>query len=165
VSRRAPLFARWNFNTTAALGCFLLGLAILLLVPSQVDEPPRFFGQTSSGISPKLFPRLAAIGLMAIGALYFVASFRMAERGAFGDMPRGAYLNVLFVLAAMALYVALLRPLGYVLSSALVATTISLFYGSRNPVGVAAVGLGAPLAIYYLFTRWLTVSLPPFPWG
>jgi hypothetical protein len=61
-------------------------------------------------------------------------------------------------------YVALLRPLGYALSSALVATGISLYYGSRSVVGIAIVGVVAPLAIFYLFTRGLSVSLPPFPW-
>jgi hypothetical protein len=165
MSRARGLLARWNFNTAVALGCVVLGATIWLLIPSQVDEPPVFFGQASSGISPKLFPRLAAAGFMATGALYFVASFRMDERSSFRDLPAAAYLNLLVVLVAMVLYVALLRPLGYALSSALTATAISLYYGSRNPVGIALVGLGAPLAIYYLFARWLSVSLPPFPWG
>jgi hypothetical protein len=165
MSRARSLLGRWNYNSGVALGCIALGVAIWLLVPSQVDEPPVFFGQASSGISPKLFPKIAAGGFIVIGALYFVASFRMEERSSFRDLPATAYVNLLVVLVAMVLYVALLRPLGYALSSALVATAISLYYGSRNVLGIAIVGIGAPLAIYYLFTRWLSVSLPPFPWG
>jgi putative tricarboxylic transport membrane protein len=165
MSRRpGSLFARWNFNTGVALGCIALGAAIWLLVPSQVDEPLVLFGQSSSGMSPKLFPRIAAVGFMLIGALYLLASFRMEERSTFRDLPWGAYVNLAVVLVAMVGYVALLRPLGYALSSALVATGISLYYGSRSVVGIAIVGVVAPLAIFYLFTRGLSVSLPPFPW-
>ncbi|MDZ5696627.1 tripartite tricarboxylate transporter TctB family protein [Chelativorans sp. M5D2P16] len=156
---------RASYNTVVALGCIALGVAVWLMIPYQVQEPPAIFGQNSSGISPTLFPRIAAIGFILIGALYFVASLRMNEPNPFRELPALAYGNLAVVLVAMVLYVALLRPLGYALSSALVASAISLYYGSRNVFGIAFVGVVAPLAIYYLFTRMLTVSLPPFPWN
>lgn len=156
---------RFNFNSIAALACIALGVAIWLLVPYQVAEPPSFFGRSSAGVSPKLFPQVIAIGFVIIGAFYLVASFRMDEPNGFVGLPRSAYVNLGFVLLAMIAYVALLRPIGYVASSILVATTISLYYGSRNPVGIGITGFAAPVAIYYLFTRFLSVSLPPFPWG
>ena len=81
------------------------------------------------------------------------------------DTGVSAYVNLAVVLAAMLAYVALLRPLGYVATSMGVATAISFYYGSRNLVGIGLTGIAAPLAIYYLFTRFLSVSLPPFPWG
>ncbi len=155
---------RLNFNTAVAIGCILLGAAIWILVPYQVDEPPALFGQ-SPGMSPQLFPRIAAIGFVVIGGLYLVTSLRMDELSTFRELPASAYLNLAVVIALMVAYVVLLRPLGYALSSMLVATSISLYYGSRNIFGIAVVGFCAPLAIYYLFTRMLHVSLPPLPWG
>lgn len=160
---RGPL-RRPGYNTVVALGCMALGVAVWIMIPYQVQQPPAIFGQNSSGISPTLFPRLAAVGFVLVGAIYFVASLRMDEPNPFRELPASAYLNLAVVLVAMILYVALLKPLGYALSSALVATAISLYYGSRNVFGIAFVGVAAPLAIYYLFTRMLTVSLPPFPW-
>ncbi len=156
---------RLNFNTVVALGCILLGIAIWFLIPYQVQKPPTFLGQNSSGLSPALFPRLAAAGFVVVGLAYLVLSFRMYERSTLRELPASAYVNLAVLLAVMIVYVALLRPLGYVLSSMLVATGIALYYGSRNAFGIAAVGVAAPLAIYFLFTRMLTVSLPPFPWG
>lgn len=165
LSQPGGILARVNFNSGVAVACILLGLAIWLLVPYQVAEPPRFFGRSSVGISPRLFPQLLAIGFMLIGALYLFASLRMTEVSGFRGLPLSAYVNLAVILVAMIAYVALLRPIGYVASSILVAVSISLYYGSRSPVGIGIAGVVAPLVIYYLFTRHLSVSLPPFPWG
>ena len=89
----------------------------------------------------------------------------MNEPNGLRELPTSAYVNLAVALAAMIAYVALLLPLGYALSSALVAISISIYYGSRSFLGIATVGIGAPFAIYYLFTRVLSVSLPPLPWG
>lgn len=155
---------RVNFNTVVALACVALGVAIWVLVPYEIAEPPTFFGQSASGVGPKLFPQMIAVGFVIIGVLYAVASLTMDEDNGFRGLPASAYVNLAVILAAMILYVLLLRPIGYVASSILVATGISLYYGSRNVVGIAITGLIAPIAIYYLFTQYLNVSLPPFPW-
>lgn len=154
-----------NFNSVLALGCIALGITIWLLVPYQVAEPPSFFGRSSGGISPRMFPRILAVGFVIIGGLYFVASRKMTEVNGFRALSASAYLNVAFILVAMIAYVALLRPIGFVASSIIIATTIAIYYGSRNPVGIAITGIVAPIVIYLLFTRMLSVSLPPFPWG
>ncbi|WP_405404407.1 tripartite tricarboxylate transporter TctB family protein [Paracoccus sp. Ld10] len=156
---------RLNFNSVVALGCVLLGLVIWLLIPTEVKEPPSFFGRPSAGISPRLFPEVIATGMMIIGAFYFVASLKMTELNGFRGLSVSAYVNLCVILFAMIAYVVLLRPLGYVASSMMVATAISIYYGSRNAVGIGITGILAPLAIYFLFTRYLNVSLPPFPWG
>jgi len=159
------VLGKLNFNSGTALVCIALGITILALIPYQVEEPPVFFGQSSSGISPKLFPRIAAVGLIVTGIAYLITSLRMNEPNGLRELPTSAYVNLAVALAAMIAYVALLLPLGYALSSALVAISISIYYGSRSFLGIATVGIGAPFAIYYLFTRVLSVSLPPLPWG
>ncbi len=161
----ASLLARLNFNSAMAAGFIVLGVAIWLLVPYQVAEPPVFFGRSSAGISPKLFPQIIAIGMVIIGACYLFASLTMNQISGFRGLPLSAYVNLAVILVAMVGYVVLLRPLGYVASSMLVATTISFYYGSRSPIGIGLTGIVAPMAIYHLFTRYLSVSLPPFPWG
>ncbi|WP_114965518.1 tripartite tricarboxylate transporter TctB family protein [Alkalilacustris brevis] len=162
---KAGAAPQFNFNTGIAIGSALFGLAIILLTPYQVAEPPAFFGRSSSGISPRMFPYIAGMLFIANGLIFALASLRLRENNMFRGLPGVAYFNVAFVLVVMIAYVALLRPVGYVASSMFVATTISLYYGSRNPVGIGIVGVGAPLFIYFLFTRMLSVSLPAFPWG
>ena len=165
LARTGGVMARLNFNSAVAIAVMALGILIWVLVPYQVAEPPSFFGRSSVGISPKLFPQLIAIGMIFIGACYFYASLSMQQINGFSGLPVSAYVNLAVVLAAMLAYVALLRPLGYVATSMGVATAISFYYGSRNLVGIGLTGIAAPLAIYYLFTRFLSVSLPPVPWG
>ncbi|SDX29848.1 tripartite tricarboxylate transporter TctB family protein [Roseicitreum antarcticum] len=156
---------RLNFNSGVALVCIVLGITIWLLIPYQVAEPPRFFGRSSAGMSPSMFPQVISIGLVLVGGCYLFASLGMTEVSGFRGLPLTAYINLGVILVAMIAYVALLRPVGYVASSMVVATSISFYYGSRNPVGIGITGILAPLCIYYLFTRYLSVSLPPFPWG
>jgi len=165
MARAGSVLARLNFNSAVALAVVVLGIVIWLLVPYQVAEPPVFFGRSSVGISPKLFPQMIAIGMVVIGALYFIASLSMRQISGFRGLSASAYVNLGVVLIAMLAYVALLRPLGYLATSMGVATAISFYYGSRNLVGIGLTGIAAPLVIYTLFTRYLSVSLPPFPWG
>jgi putative tricarboxylic transport membrane protein len=152
-----------NFNTAIALLSIALGLAIWFLIPLQVQEPPRFFGRSSSGLSPKIFPSLVAAGFVVIGAVYFIASLRLREVNHLATLTMQNLINLAVTVVIMVAYVLLLRPIGFVASSVIVATSISLYYGSRDPIGIGIVGLLAPFAIFTLFTRYLSVSLPPFP--
>jgi putative tricarboxylic transport membrane protein len=57
-------------------------------------------------------------------------------------------------------YALLLEPLGFVLSSALIAGALTLYLGNRNIFILFLVIIGIPLAIFFIFTRALRVSLP-----
>ncbi|WP_127143038.1 tripartite tricarboxylate transporter TctB family protein [Pelagibacterium montanilacus] len=162
---RVGLPLRLNFNVWLAIGMIVFGVAVWLLIPSQVDEPPTMFGQPAPGMSPALFPQMAAAGFVIVGVLYLIWSAKIAVVNGFASLPRSAYLNIGVVLITMIAYVVLLRPLGYAIASSLTALAITLYYGSRNIFGIVIVGIIAPLAIYFLFTRYLSVSLPPFPWS
>lgn len=63
----------------------------------------------------------------------------------------------------MIAYAALMEPLGFIPSSALLVGGLSVFYGARNAAIVGAICLGVPISIYHLFTRPLKVSLPEIP--
>lgn len=165
MTRPGGSSARFNSNSVTALVIVALGIAIWLLTPYQVAEPPTFFGRSSAGVSPKLFPQIIAVGMVITGACYFYLSRSMDEINGFVGLPLSAYVNLGVMLAAMIAYVAFLRPLGYVATSMVVATGVSVYYGSRNAIGIGLTGIVAPLVIFFLFTRYLGVSLPSFPWG
>jgi putative tricarboxylic transport membrane protein len=157
------LLQRLNFNTVVALGIVALGAWMLWVIPNQIAEPPRFFGRSSTGLSPKLFPQIVASLFIVVGVIYAIASLKMDEPNGFAGMRGSAWVNLGVVLVAMVAYVLLLIPIGYVASSVLVAIGISLYYGSRSLVGIGLVGILAPFLIFYVFTSLLGVSLPPFP--
>ncbi len=154
----------WNMDSCIAAAVILLGVVIWVLIPYQVDEPPAFLRQIHAGMSPSLFPRLAALGFVIIGVLYLLTSFDMNSENGFAELTRQDYAEIALVLVLMTAYVTLLQPLGFVVSSALSAVAIALLYGSRNVIGIGIVALIAPLLIYFMFTRLLNVSLPAFPW-
>ena len=157
------MLQRVNFNTVVALGIILLGAGMLWIIPTQIAEPPRFFGRSSTGLSPKLFPQIVAVAFIVLGVVYGIASLKMTEPNGFAGMRASAWVNLGVVLVAMTAYVLLLIPIGYVAASVLVAITISLYYGSRSLIGIGLVGIAAPFLIFYVFTGLLGVSLPPFP--
>ncbi len=153
----------WTFNAALGLAFAVMGAVILAFVPGQIDKPPVLFGMPSTSLSPRAMPRAAAILMIVVGLVYFVQGLRLTEANGMRALSRQAIRNVGFLLVTMIFYVAVLIPLGFVLSSMLTALAITLYFGSRHPFGVGLVAVGGPLLIYLLFTRELSVSLPPFP--
>ena len=70
------------------------------------------------------------------------------------------YIRVLVTFVVFIAYALLLEPLGFVLASALMVGSLSFYYGNRNLMVFVLILIGAPLMIYFLFTRVLRVSLP-----
>ena len=57
-------------------------------------------------------------------------------------------------------YAMFLEPLGFVLSSALTVGALTFYLGNRNIFILFVVIIGIPVAIFFIFTRALRVSLP-----
>lgn len=154
---------RLNFNVISAVLFVLFGIVLFLITPYQVEEPVVVFGQSLNALDPTLFPRVLAVGFFVLGIWYFIKSFGLRERNGFRDVDRHGYVNVLVSLVAFALYAMAMEPLGFVLSSVLLVVGLAFFYGARNPILIALVGIGVPVTVYMIFTRLLQVFLPEFP--
>ncbi|MEZ5668604.1 MAG: tripartite tricarboxylate transporter TctB family protein [Alphaproteobacteria bacterium] len=68
------------------------------------------------------------------------------------------------MLASLIAYAYLLKPLGFVLATALAAGFVSWRLGSR-PMLAPAIGVGVSLTIYAVFRLILGLSLARGPWG
>lgn len=154
---------RSNFNSWAGVLAVGFGLFLLLIMPHEIEEPPRLFGQSTSALSPKLFPSIVAGLFVLIGAWLAIAGFGLRERNGLRLLSREAVTNIAVSLALMLVYALALEPLGFILSSALIALALALYYGARNPFAIALVTIGVPVAIYAVFTRLLHVFLPEMP--
>ncbi|MFH1489018.1 MAG: tripartite tricarboxylate transporter TctB family protein [Pseudomonadota bacterium] len=159
----ASWWRRSNYNTLIALFFIILWTVMFLIVPSQIAKPKLFMGRSLMGLQPTLFPRLATLGLIGLSLWYFLISFRIEEKNLFRGIPKDSWFRVVVSLVAFSAYAFLFEPLGFVVSSILVAGTLSTYYGNRNVLVGLVVSVGVPLGIYYVFTRLLKVSLPECP--
>lgn len=151
---------RINFNTKVAIFLILFSIAFYVLIPYQIAKPKLFMGRALMGMKPTLFPRLTMLGLLGLSVWYFIHSFNLEEKNLFGVLDRHSITRVVVTFVILLAYALLLEPLGFVVSSALTAGALTLYLGNRNIFILFLVIIGIPLAIFFIFTRVLRVSLP-----
>jgi len=154
---------RFGFNRLAAIFFVAFSIVLFAIIPHQIDEPMIVLADSGSSLSAELFPRIVASAFLLLGVWYFFRSRSLTERNGFRDLDREAAGNVLITFAAMAVYVPLMVHLGFVVASAVLIAFLSTFFGNRNLYLTALVSVVIPIIIFFLFTRLLLTSLPPFP--
>lgn len=154
---------RTNFNTVLAAGCVLFSIFLFAVIPSEVERPPVLFGVSSQGLDPAFFPYVVATCFLVVGLWYLYTSFSLNDVNGFRGLTRHNYTSVAVTTVMFVVYAAILIPLGFVLSSALVVVVLAVFYGARNWPAVLLVAIGVPAVVYVVFRRLLTVALPELP--
>lgn len=77
-------------------------------------------------------------------------------------VSRAAFGRVLMVLVPTAVYVLLIQFIGIYVASALF--IVGFMLASREPIARSiAVGIGVPIALFFMFERWFLVPLPKGP--
>jgi len=162
-----PNFQLWkekiNFNTVVAIILIVFSIVTFFLIPYQIEKPKLFMGRSLSSLTPSLFPRLGVIALFIFSLWYLFNSTKIKEKNLFRDLNPRNIVRILVTTVVCAGYALSFEPLGFVLSSALVVGLLSTYYGNRNIFVALLVTAGAPLAIYFIFTHALRVSLPEGP--
>jgi putative tricarboxylic transport membrane protein len=154
---------RMNFNTRVAIFFILFSILFYVLIPYQIAKPKLFMGRALMQMQPTLFPRLTMIGLLGLSVWYFIHSFKLREKNFFKELDKRGLSRIVVAFIIIVAYALLLEPLGFVLSSALVALALTLHLGNRNILVFFLVVIIIPLAIFFIFTRALRVSLPELP--
>lgn len=156
-------YHRINYNTVVAIILLILWTIMFFAIPYQIQKPMLFMGRTLMGLKPSLFPQIATLSLIILNIWYLIISFRIKDKSLFSQVTRQGYFRIIASLVVFIAYALLFEHLGFVLTSVLVAATLSTFYGNRNILVGVVVSVGVPLGIYFVFTRLLKVSLPEFP--
>lgn len=151
-----------NFNTVSAIGFIAFSILLFVLIPSQIEKPLLILGQ-SPGLDPKLFPQIVAGAFGLLGIWFLVKSPRMAEPNGLKSLDMEAIVNVSVSVAVFIAYALLMEPLGFIPSSALMISGLTLFYGIRNYLLIVVVSLAVPSVTYFIFTKGLKVFLPEMP--
>lgn len=152
-----------NYNTVTAIFFLILWTIMFFTIPYQIQKPMLFMGRSLMGLKPTLFPQIAILALIFLNIWYLVISFRIKDKNLFTEVTRQGYFRIIASLGVFCAYALLFERLGFVLSSVLVAGSLSTFYGNRNVLVGILVSVGVPIGIYFVFTRLLKVSLPEFP--
>jgi putative tricarboxylic transport membrane protein len=160
---RPPQRGGVNFNTVLAVACVLFSVFLFAVIPSEVERPPVLFGQASAGLDPAFFPHVVATCFLLVGLWYLWASFKLNDLNGFRGLNRHNYASIGFTTLMFVVYAAILVPLGFILSSALVVTVLAVFYGARHWPAVVMVAIGIPSVVYIVFRRLLGVALPELP--
>jgi len=158
-----PWYRQINYNTVVATIFIILWTIMFFTIPYQIQKPMLFMGRSLMGLKPTLFPQIATLSLIGLSIWYLVISFRITDKSLFSQVTRQGYFRIIASLVVFIAYALLFEHLGFVLSSVLVAGTLSTFYGNRNILVGIVVSVGVPIVIYFVFTRLLKVSLPEFP--
>lgn len=123
---------------------------------------------------PSAFPMAMIVGMMIFCVILLIQSVYYLLRMKEGDpaaekaesinllKDRGVQ-GALLVIALCVAFVLLFKPLGYVLTGALVAFVIMILIGKRNWVQMALVSLLIPLGMWLIFYKLLSVNIPLGP--
>ena len=106
---------------------------------------------------PGFFPFLGGTILAALSSILLVQAWleRGKKDGTFGEVRRPAILVI-----GIAIYLAILDPLGYVLATIFLNSVILRMLGMKSWKGLVASSVALSLGTYLLFCRILNVELP-----
>jgi putative tricarboxylic transport membrane protein len=155
-SSDTPVASRWPELLVAA---FLFCLALLVIA----DSLRVGIGWADDGPRSGYFPFYIGLILAGASGALMVQQLRRWRAADPAFASRGQLKSVLAVLLPMAVYVALIGLVGIYLASALLIGAFMRRHGRYRWSLVAAVAVGVPLLVYFVFERWFLVLLPKGP--
>jgi putative tricarboxylic transport membrane protein len=142
-----------------ATGEILLGIALivagLLFFWGTIEI---HVAPTYSKVGPRVFPFAISFGLVVLGILYFLESWRGVQTPP--DEHAATHLPVFIISAAIVLDALLFEWLGFILSSTLLFLLVAIGFGSRMYVRDVVLGLALAVVAYVTFVYGLGLSLP-----
>ena len=138
----------------------VMGVAAVLVGVVAIAESLRLTEDTlTGGLGTRFLP--LSLGLI-IAVLGGAIALRPA-RGRAAQAPAGAggRLRIGATLVGLVLYALVFERLGFLISSSAFVALLLVFYGERRWPVVLVVAVGAAVATYAVFARWLGVPLPP----
>jgi putative tricarboxylic transport membrane protein len=143
-------------------------VALLFLVASAVviyDSNRLGFGwRDGEGPAPGYFPFYVAVFMAAASLINLIRALRGSEADA-GDafVSKIGFWRVLQVLIPTIIYVGMIQFLGIYVASAIFIIGFMLAFGNEPILTTLGVGVGVPLALFFMFERWFLVPLPKGP--
>lgn len=147
------------FGGGRATGEILLGIALVVAGllffwgTTEIHVAPSY-----SKVGPRVFPFAIAFGLVLLGVLYLIESWRGIQTPQ--DEHPASSLPVFIISAAIVLDALLFEWLGFILSSTLLFLLVAIGFGSRSYARDLALGFALAVVAYITFVHGLGLSLP-----
>jgi hypothetical protein len=140
------------------LGGVLLLFAIYIGYESTLIETGADFGKVGAGFLPFwLSVGLGIASAVLLGRALVLPAERFI-REFFSD--RAGRMRVIWVLGGYLLAVVVMKPLGMLISLAILMAATMPAFGSRNWKAIAFASIATPACVYVVFGLWLKVDLP-----
>lgn len=140
----------------------------VLAMPHLVAAPKVLFGRSLSAIAPSLFPYITLALILLLSATLVLLCFLRNRQStsletdidddAIVDKTGLVKTGLFFIF--LTAYGLCLKPIGFLISSFLVISAISLMLGNRNWLQILLLAILAPVCLYLIATRAMLVSLP-----
>jgi putative tricarboxylic transport membrane protein len=142
-------------------GIFLALFGVVILAAST-----RITGGLEERLPPRTLPYIMGFTILASGILLVIRAWRYkGENPAIHWPDRAGAIRIGVTLASLAVYIALIDPLGMPISTALYLAfqVYFLSHGRYRIVSALLTGAISGLVVYYLFIQFLELSFPVGP--
>ena len=149
-------------NRIAGAALLVVALGWIVVVEDTIAPSAG----TTAG--PRAFPLFFGLALAALSVVLLFQGFRPTaeeERTPEAPLLPNEHVAVIATIGSMVAYAALLEPIGFIPSTALVVAGLMIcVLRIRNPVLIAAMSLGLSLGCFLVFNKLLGTYLPPGTW-
>ncbi|MBM4333601.1 MAG: tripartite tricarboxylate transporter TctB family protein [Deltaproteobacteria bacterium] len=134
----------------------LLGLGILLLIPTQVEKPIALENQ----IPPSFLPKVIAISLMLTGGGMLVHALLRFSTDIPARMLKDEWTKIFLATLLLFSYAYLFPRLGFMVSSALIMGLFIYLFGGRSWVKILLNMALVSLGVWFFFEVLFAIPLP-----
>lgn len=140
----------------------LTGCGILILSVAAYFSADALPAATS-GLGAGGFPKFIAFCLGVLGIVQAIISYSNMKKNPGKDkqvLHKDELLGALVMVIAFALYIMLVKPLGYILATIIFLNAFFFIYGERKPVRMIIISVCFSIICYFLFKNVFYVMLP-----
>ncbi len=156
---RAILVSMRTMDIVVAL--MLLAIAVIGIV-----ESGNIGYGWEEGIGPAagFFPFIVCV-LLAISSLYNLAMAVLKKTDNWDEdfVTIAGFRRILYIIVPLLFFIGAIHYIGIYVSSAIFIAGFMIAFGQSGILKAAAVGIGVPLALFFMFERWFLVPLPKGP--
>ncbi len=143
-------------NIITAILCAILGIGVIVIASGYPTA--EAYGTGVPG--PGLWPICISVLLLACSALLILETLKMpAEQNEslalWSEGSRRVYITMLI----LTIYVIILEPLGFIISSTIMLTVFMQWFGKKKPYITVLIALAATMVVYCAFRFLLNVPI------
>ena len=150
-------------NLVTGFVSILIGIFVIIKIPTEIEKPVLIFGQSSSEINPELVPLIVSIMLIIFGSYTAFYERNSLSNNSWPILTKALLKNVGFAIICLITYSLLFTFLGFVLASSILIFILSQYLGDVNNSISLLLSIIFPLIVFGVFVNVMHVFLPEFP--